>query len=100
MCISVTNRVLIGHIISKDGITMDPDKVKAILLTPSNAKDLCCFLGQIHWHNWMMHFLANFATLLLRAYTKYPIHGQKMENQAFESLNILLSHDLMVQPLD
>ena len=38
----VTNDNLLGHIVSQEGIVMDPDKVKAILnaLAPSNAKAL------------------------------------------------------------
>jgi hypothetical protein len=39
---AVTSRMLLGHIVSKDGIAMDPDKVKAILEAPPlhNAKAL------------------------------------------------------------
>jgi hypothetical protein len=32
---AVTSGMLLGHIVSKDGIAMDPDKVKAILEAPS-----------------------------------------------------------------
>ena len=40
---------LLGHIVSKDGIAVDPDKVRAIVEapTPNNAKALVRFLGQI-----------------------------------------------------
>jgi hypothetical protein len=39
---AVTSGMLLGHIVSKDGIAMDPDKVKAILEAPPlhNAKAL------------------------------------------------------------
>jgi predicted NAD-dependent protein-ADP-ribosyltransferase YbiA (DUF1768 family) len=39
--------MLLGHIVSKDEIAMDPDKVKAILEAPAphNAKALSRFLG-------------------------------------------------------
>ena len=62
----VTNDMLLGHIVSKDGIAVDPDKVKAILEAPAptTAKALSRFLGQIRWHNQMLRFLADFATPL------------------------------------
>ena len=52
----IANGNLLGHIVSKDGIAVDPDKVKAILdaLAPNNAKALSRFLGQIRWHNRMI----------------------------------------------
>jgi hypothetical protein len=45
----VTSGMLLGHIVSKDGIAMHSDKVKAILEAPAphNAKSLSRFLGQI-----------------------------------------------------
>jgi hypothetical protein len=44
---AVTSRMLLSHIVSKDGITMDLDKVKAVLaaLAPYNVKSLSWFLG-------------------------------------------------------
>jgi hypothetical protein len=45
----MTSGLLIGHIISKDGIPTERDKVKAVLEAPAshNAKALSPFLGQI-----------------------------------------------------
>ena len=62
----VTSGNLLGHIVSKDGIAVDPDKVKAILkaLAPSNAKALSRYLGQIRWHSRMIRHLVDFATQL------------------------------------
>jgi hypothetical protein len=63
---AVTSEMLLGHIVSKDGIAMNPDKVKAILeaLAPHNAKALSKFLGKIWWHSRMISQLADFATPL------------------------------------
>ena len=49
----VTTGALLGHIVSQEGIVVDPDKVKAIMEapTPTNAKALSWFLGQIRWHS-------------------------------------------------
>ena len=43
---------LLGHIVSHEGIAMDPRKVQAILNapTPSTMKALNRFLCQIRWH--------------------------------------------------
>ena len=45
----VMRGTLLGHIVSREGIAMDPDKVKAILEAPAptNIKALSRFLGQI-----------------------------------------------------
>ena len=38
----VTSEALLGHIVSKEGIAMDPDKVKLVLqvVAPTNSKTL------------------------------------------------------------
>ena len=45
----VTNGALLGHMISKEGITVDPNKITTIIQvkTPTSAKALSRFLGQI-----------------------------------------------------
>ena len=70
----VTSGKLLGHIISQEGITMDPDKVQAIMNAPAppSAKALSRFLGQIRWHSWMLRHLADFATPLHVAEHRFP----------------------------
>ena len=62
----VTSGALLGHIVSKQGIAVDPNKISAIIQakTPVNAKALSRFLGKIHWHSWMLRYLADFAMSL------------------------------------
>ena len=62
----VTSGALLGHIVSKEGIAVDPNKITAIIeaKTPTNAKALSRFLGQIRGHNRMLRYLADFATPL------------------------------------
>ena len=59
----VTSGVLLGHIVSKDGLAVDPRKVEVIrkLRTPSNIKELSRFLGQIKWHTRFMRYLSHIA---------------------------------------
>ena len=53
---------LLGHIISKDGIRIDPDRIQAILQVPHprNIKELQAFLGKI---NFLRRFIPNLAEL-------------------------------------
>lgn len=54
---------LLGHIISKDGIKIYPDRIKAILQIPHlrNIKELQAFLGKI---NFLRRFIPNLAELI------------------------------------
>ena len=47
--LGVTSGALLGHIVSKEGIVVDPRKIKVIIEAPApcNAKALSRFLGQI-----------------------------------------------------
>eukprot|EP00253_Pinus_taeda_P011458 PITA_11458 len=78
---------LLGHIISKDGIRIDPDRIQAILQMPHprNIKELQAFLGKI---NFLRRFIPNLAELsrllnnMLKKDTK--VKWTVEENQAFE----------------
>ena len=54
---------LVGHIVSKKGLTIDPERVEAIqaLPLPSHKKALQSFLGRI---NFVCRFVPNFAALI------------------------------------
>jgi ribonuclease HI len=54
---------LLGHIISKEGIRIDPSRIEAILKIehPRNLKELQSFIGQI---NFLRRFIPNLAELL------------------------------------
>ena len=53
-----------GHIISKEGIRIDPDKVKGILKVeePRSKKEVQSFLGQV---NFLRIFIPRFAEILV-----------------------------------
>jgi hypothetical protein len=99
---AVTNGMLLGHIVSKDGIAMDPDKVKAILEAQAlhNAKALSRFLGQIRWHSRMIRHLADFSTPLHASVHKEPFTWTQEEEKAFAALKLLLTRAPVVQPPD
>ena len=66
---AVRSGKLLGHIISQEGIVVDPDKVKAIMQVqpPAEPKGCMQFLGQIRWHGRHMRFLADIAIPLNEA---------------------------------
>ena len=67
---------LLGHVISKEGWAVDPDRIKAIndLILPSNKKSLQSFLGQINFvrsqHTWFNLGQHHFQTLQCNTATK------------------------------
>ena len=54
---------LLGHIISKDGIKIDPDSIKSILKVgiPRNKKEIQCFIRQV---NFLRRFIPSFVEIL------------------------------------
>ena len=93
---------LLGHVVSKEGIAVDPDKVRAILEapTPNNTKALRRFLGQIRWHNRMIRHFADFATPLHAAVHRVPFQWAETEEKAYQVLKVMLSQAPVVQPPD
>ena len=63
-CIFSTSQgKLLGHIVSEDGLTIDPERTKAILSLPlpKHKKGLQIFLGRI---NFVRRFIPNLATMV------------------------------------
>eukprot|EP00253_Pinus_taeda_P006400 PITA_06400 len=85
---------LLDHIISKDGIRIDPDRIQAILQMPHprNIKELQAFLGKI---NFLRRFIPNLAELsrLLNNMLKKDSKVKWIveENQAFEGIKLALT---------
>eukprot|EP00253_Pinus_taeda_P026154 PITA_26154 len=85
---------LLGHIISKDGIRIDPESIQAILQIPNprNIKELQAFLGKI---NFLRRFIPNLAELirLLRNMLKKDakVKWSLETKQAFESIKATLT---------
>eukprot|EP00253_Pinus_taeda_P029469 PITA_29469 len=85
---------LLGHIISKDGIRIDPERIQAILQIPypRNTKELQAFLGRI---NFLRRFIPNLAELvrllgnMLKKDAK--VRWSLEAKQAFESIKTPLT---------
>jgi hypothetical protein len=54
---------LLGHIVSRDGIKIDPKRVEAIYIIniPRNRKEIHSFLGK---NNFLRRFIPNFAEIV------------------------------------
>ena len=92
---------LLGFVVSKDGIQMDPLKIATILslLAPTNLLELQSLQGK---ENFLRHFVCNFAEKthgymhLLKKDTLFFWDDQAQ--QAFDNLNHTLTHSSMIHP--
>ena len=98
----VTSGALLGHIVSKEGISIDPNKIKAIIevKSPTNAKSLTRFLGKICWHSRMLRYVADFATPLHVVVHHTLFKWMTIEDKAYKALKIMLTQAPIVQPTD
>ena len=94
----------LGHVVSKDGIKTDPEKIKALSdwPVPSTVKEVRSFLG---FANYYRRFIQGFATLaapLHHLTSKNVISRWDDESQkAFESLKIkLIDSPMLSYPVD
>jgi hypothetical protein len=94
---------LIGFIISRQGIRVDPLKVEAILNLPppSTLRQLQSLQGKA---NFLHHFIPNYAEIT-RGFTWLLKKGSEfvwdtIANNAFESLKLSLTRALLLFPLD
>eukprot|EP00253_Pinus_taeda_P018338 PITA_18338 len=85
---------LLGHIISKDGIRIDPERIQAILQIPypRNIKELQAFLGKINFLRRFIPNLAELIRLLINMIKKDAKVKWSLETkQAFESIKTALT---------
>jgi len=85
---------LLGHIISKYGIRIDPDRIQAILQVPHprNIKELQAFLRKINFLRRFIHNLVELIRLLNNMLKKDSKVKWTMEaKQAFEDIKIALT---------
>ena len=99
----VNSGVLLGHVISKEGIAVDEKKVQAIndLEAPKNEKELERFLGKIKWHGRFIRFMADLASPLYTLLHKDVPYKWTADHQAnFETLKVLLTKAPVLKPPD
>ena len=98
----VTSGTLLGYIVNREGIIVDPNKVKAIMDAPplTTAKAVSQFLGQIRWHSRMIQYLADVVTPLHAAIHKVPFQWMTADQDAYDCLKKMLTKFPVVQPPD
>jgi hypothetical protein len=93
---------LLGHIISKKGVSMDPDKIEAIKnrVAPKNIKQIQHFLGICNYYRRFIKYYAKIAEPLTRLLRKEEKFEWNVEQQnAFEELKKKLTeYPILRQP--
>jgi hypothetical protein len=79
---SVTKGNLLGHIVFDSGISIDPERIVAILnlLAPTSKKEVQAFMGII---NFVCRFAPDFVVMVK------PIHNIIKQNRSFPGLMTL-----------
>ena len=99
---AVKSGILLGHIVSKEGLSIDPNKVKAIqeMKPPGNSKELERFIGKVKWHTQFVKYLAHVACPLYQLTRKDALFAWTADCQySFELLKKMLTKaPVMVSP--
>jgi hypothetical protein len=93
----------LGHVVSKDGIKKQPEKVRAIrdFPTPTSVKEIYRFHGMCVWY---ASFIQDFATIaeplyrLLRKNVEFK--WGKEQQESFDKLKEAMEKDVMLQGID
>ena len=95
--------VLLGHVVSKNGLEVDLDKVKVILAltAPTNVREIRGFLGCVGYYRRFIKHYARKAlplTELLKKEEKFSWNPERQS--AFEELKLTLSQAPILSPPD
>jgi len=99
----ITEGKLLGHVISENGISIDPDRIEGIkkLQLPNSKKELKSFFGKI---NFVRKFITGFAEIVqpLNAMLKKDakIEWTPVAKAAFEDIKEAISNALMLTSPD
>ena len=97
-----TEAKILGHLVTREGIKMDPAKVKAILewQKPKDGKAMQRFLGAANFHRDFSHEFAKIAAPLEECRQMKTIVWTPEREQAFETLKKLFSEQVMLRHVD
>ncbi len=97
-----TKVVVLGYEVSKEGIRMNPKKVKAILSWeyPENGKAMQRFLGAVNFHREFSKDFAEFMAPLDELRNHKRIHGTKELKIAFNKLKELFAQNVLLRHVD
>ena len=92
---AVTEGKLLGHVVSKKGISIDPERIKAIeqIPLPHNKKGMQSFMGTI---NFIRRFVPDFAQIVkpLQQIVKQSAQFKwiEIEKNAFSKIKTAFAH--------
>jgi len=95
---------IVGHIMSKDGVATDPEKLDTIskLPFPTTKKALRGFLGMVGYYRWFIHMFAA-KTCPLTRFLREDAHAlmeDEVSRRAFEQLKSALQIALILRTPD
>ncbi|GKD53695.1 transposon ty3-G gag-pol polyprotein [Tanacetum coccineum] len=92
-CFAVTQVNYLGHVISSDGVQVEPDKIQAVSAwpTPTNAKGVRGFLGLAGYYRKFIKGFGGIAAPLHRLVGKAPFQWDDSAHQAFQDLKKALT---------
>jgi hypothetical protein len=95
---------MVGHIVLKDGVITDPEKLDTIskLLFPTTKKALRGFLGMVGYYRMFIHMFATKARPLTRFLREdaFALLEDEVSRRAFEQLKLALQVALIFQTPD
>ena len=91
---------LLGHVISEDGIQIDPSKVSALLALspPSSIKDLTSFLQKVRYFGRFIHQLSQLALPLQRLTNAQNLCWDDESEDSFNEMKKVLGSLLTILP--
>lgn len=97
-----TSLPFLGHLVGKDGISVDPSKVEAVKdwPTPANCHDIRCFLGLANYYRRFVKSFSHIASPLTNLLgKKTTFQWTSTEQQAFDKLkDSLTSTPILAAP--
>ena len=84
----------IGHVLTKDGLIADPEKIRAVqeMRQPQNAKELRTFLGFMQYLAKFMPNMADVSSPLRQLLEKeVEWHWEKEQEESFQKLKLMAS---------
>ena len=99
----VTEAKVLGSLVMRNGLRMDPLKIKAILEWPKpvDGKAMQRFMGAANFHREFSHKFAELAAPLKEVRNIIgPIHWMERRIQAFEEVKKLFADNLMLRSID
>lgn len=93
---------LLGMILSREGIRMDPAKVKAILNweRPMDGKSMMRFMGAANFHREFTHEFAKIAAPLDECRNMKTIEWTEERIEAWNSVKRIFSEDILLRHID